>query len=481
MSNIPCPVLEAARQYCGHTALIDRDRAHSFDSLDRQTLAVAGEFAKLGVCERDRIAFVCDNSAMLVLALCACIRTGIVVCPLNTRWPEAMIVRALDLIKPKIVVSHHTYETYDSLDPAELEGASNSPRTSPIVDSPVMKPADQPAGIVFTSGSSDEPKAALLTLGNFYYNALGANDNIPFGPADRWLLSLPLYHVGGLGILFRALLGGGGIVLPEPGAKLIGTIARYHVTHVSLVSTQFRRLLEDEHAVRSLSRKLKAVLLGGSAIPDSLIRRACSLELPIHKSYGLTEMASQVTTTAPGDLLIRTDTAGRPLPHRELRIGDDNQIFVGGRTRFAGYVTEDSLETPFDSDGWFATGDTGRINADGCLTVYGRRDNMFISGGENIQPEQIERALCSLDVIEEAIVVPTPDPEFEFRPVAFVRMAGDSQPDRDRLRTALEPLLPRFAIPDRFLPWPDIDSSSGLKPSRAAFHAHLKRESARQD
>lgn len=481
MSSIPCPVLEAARRYCGHTALIDRDRAHSFDSFDRQTLALAGELSKLGYGEGDRIAFVCDNSALMVLALCACVRSGIVLSPLNIRWPEAMIVRALNLVKPKAVVSPYTYGTYDCLDPARLEGVIDSPRTSPIVDSPIMRAADQPAGIVFTSGSSGDPKAALLTLGNFYFNAEGSNDNIPFGPADRWLLSLPLYHVGGLGILFRALLGGGSVVLPERGMELAESIQRYRVTHLSLVSTQFRRLLEDESALRALSARIKAVLLGGSAIPDSLIRRACSYGLPVYKSYGLTEMASQVTTTAPDDLPIRTDTAGRPLPYRDLRIGDDNQIFVKGKTRFAGYVDGDSLETPFDREGWFATGDTGRLNADGYLTVYGRRDNMFVSGGENIQPEQIERALCSLDDIEEAIVVPAPDPEFDFRPVAFIRTVGNAKLDRNRLRTALEPLLPRFAIPERFLSWPDIDSLSGLKPSRASFAALVESEDTTRD
>ncbi len=194
--------------------------------------------------------------------------------------------------------------------------------------------------------------------------------------------------------------------------------------------------------------------------------------LPIHTSYGLTEMASQVTATPPGASREELRTSGRPLPHREISISEEGEVLVRGETLFTGYVKGDIIDRPLDVDGWFHTGDLGGLDADGFLRVRGRKDNLFISGGENIQPEEIEAALCRLDGIEDAVVVPVPDMEFGFRPVAFVRTTGGSVETEDLAR-ALEPTLPRFKIPVAFYGWPE--GVGGMKLDRASF-----RESARQ-
>ena len=124
--------------------------------------------------------------------------------------------------------------------------------------------------------------------------------------------------------------------------------------------------------------------------------------LPIHTSYGLTEMASQVTTTPPGASPGELRTAGRVLPGREVSISGGGEILVRGETLFAGYVDGEKVDRPLDADGWFHTGDLGDLDEDGYLRVLGRSDNLFISGGENIQPEEIEEALCSLEGVERS-------------------------------------------------------------------------------
>jgi O-succinylbenzoic acid--CoA ligase len=323
-------------------------------------------------------------------------------------------------------------------------------------------PLDRASTIIFTSGSTGAPKAALHTFGNHYYSAVGSNTNIALAPEDRWLHSLPLYHVGGLSILFRCLLARAAVALPDPDQPLDDAIAGLGATHVSLVPTQLLRLLRESAALE----RVKAVLLGGGPIPAYLVDEALARGLPIHTSYGLTEMASQVTTTSPDASSEELYTAGRVLPHREVSVSGEGQILVRGETLFAGYVEGERVDRPLDAGGWFHTGDLGELDEDGYLRVRGRLDNMFVSGGENVQPEEIEEAICRLAGVEEAVVVPIEDEEFGVRPFAFVRMA-EGTPDPEALSRALGVSFERFKIPVDFHAWPD--EAGGMKVDRIAF------------
>jgi O-succinylbenzoic acid--CoA ligase len=327
---------------------------------------------------------------------------------------------------------------------------------------------DRPSTIIFTSGSTGVPKAALHTFGNHYYSALGTNTNSALAQGDRWLHSLPLYHVGGLSILFRCLLARAAVALPDPVQPLGEAIADLGATHVSLVPTQLLRLLRGGAALDGV----EAVLLGGGPIPAFLVDEALARGLPIHTSYGLTEMASQVTTTPPGASSEELYTAGRVLPHREVSVSGKGEILVRGDTLFAGYVDGERVDRPLDTDGWFHTGDLGGLDEDGYLRVRGRVDNMFVSGGENVQPEEIEEALCRLEDVEEVVVVPVEDEEFGARPVAFVSMPG-GEPDPVALSRALGASLARFKIPVSFHAWPD--DHEGMKVDRTAFGERARR------
>jgi O-succinylbenzoic acid--CoA ligase len=326
---------------------------------------------------------------------------------------------------------------------------------------PADIPLERPATIIFTSGSTGVPKAALHAFGNHYYNALGSNANIPLRSGDRWLHSLPLYHVGGLSILFRCLLAGATVALPRQGTPLGEAIDELGATHVSLVSTQLLRLLRGKADLAGL----EAVLMGGGPVPAPLVDEAVARGLPIHTSYGLTETASQVTTTPPGASPGELGTSGRLLPYREIAISGGGEILVRGQTLFAGYVEGGKTERALDADGWFHTGDLGELNENGYLRVLGRQDNLFVSGGENIQPEEIEEALYGLPGVDEAVVVPVPDEEFGARPVAFVRMEDERYGE---LAPELERVLPRFKIPIAFHPWPE-ETRRGMKPDRIAL------------
>ncbi|MCZ7590980.1 MAG: o-succinylbenzoate--CoA ligase [Kiritimatiellae bacterium] len=319
-----------------------------------------------------------------------------------------------------------------------------------------------PATIIFTSGSSGAPKAAEHSVANHYYNARGSSQNIRLSSKDCWLLSLPLYHVGGIAILFRCALAGASLAIPEKDEPIEDAQEHYGVTHLSIVPTQLYRLLRIASLPDSFA-KLKTILLGGGAAPTGLLVEAMRRRWPVYTSYGLTEMASQVATMTPSSPPAKRMTSGRVLSHREIRIAEDSEIWVRGHTLFNGYVNSEGRERPVDEAGWFPTGDLGALDEEGYLTVHGRKDNQFISGGENIQPEEIETLLASLPEIEEAIVVPRRDEEFGARPIAFVRWRGDALSDAE-IRTQLEHALPRYKIPVEFRPWPSDET--GLKVRR---------------
>lgn len=210
---------------------------------------------------------------------------------------------------------------------------------------------------------------------------------------------------------------------------------------------------------------------GGGPIPKGLLRRGSARAWPLHTSYGATEMASQVTTTRPGATLADLQTAGRRLPHRRVRIAADGQILVAGPTLCIGLVEEDKVQDP-RVESWWPTGDVGEFDAQGRLHVQGRVDRQFVSGGENIQPEEIETALQRIEEIERAVVVAVPHREYGQRPVAFVRSRGPLQPET--WRQVLSASLPRFKLPDAIHALPAAAVDGQLKVDHEALRQRAR-------
>ena len=448
-------------------ALVDARGTTSYEELDRRVSAAA---LRLGELEPgSRVALYLPKDERYVALVLALIRASHVACPVSDRLPPQGVVPLLERAACSVLISEdeELLQTTDLLRIMPETLLEKLPQSSSDLSEPIDIPLERPATIIFTSGSTGAPKAALHTFGNHCHSARGSNANITLRPGERWLHSLPMYHVGGLSIVFRCLLARATVALPRPGTSLGKDIAGFGATHVSLVSTQLSRLLRDGADLGGL----EAVLMGGGPIPPTLVDEALARGLPIHTSYGLTEMASQVTTTPPGASLEELRTAGRALPNREVSISARGEILVRGETLFAGYVEGEESDRPLDADGWFHTRDLGELDENGYLRVGGRMDNLFVSGGENVQPEEIEEALCRLKGVDEAVVVAVPDEEFGASPVAFVRM-DDGEPGE--LAEELEPVLPRFKIPISFHPWPQ-EGRRSMKVDRAALGERARR------
>ncbi len=461
---------EIVKKYRDLPYLIDPLRKFCYREFFARVAHSRERLAKNGIRPGDRVAICAPNGWRYAVLLWALWQRGAVAVPLSTRLPPAKLARLVaDTACGAVAIAAELSGNLPAVCPQYvLEDLVPASLPAPLPPAPTAIPLAQDATIVFTSGSSGNPRGALHTFGNHYFNALGSQQNIPVGPGGRWLIDLPLYHVGGLAILFRAVISGGAVVFPVPKMPLATTIRRLQVTHLSLVATQLYRLLNEESAAGSL-QGLQAILLGGSAIPPALTDRAHAQGLPVHTSYGATEMASQITTTPPGATADQLRTAGRLLPYREMHIAADGEILVRGKTLFRGYWQEGQVNPQRQPDGWFATGDLGRLDAQGFLHVTGRKDNRFISGGENIQAEEIEQAVLRYPGVAQVMVVPVRHAEFGQRPVAFVQMAADVPLAEGDLRRFLETELPRFKIPDHFFSWPARVPHSGIKPGRLWF------------
>ncbi len=462
---IPCPMATAAVAHRDEAAVI-HESTFSFAVFNGMIARYAAGLAALGVKQGDRVFLIAAPSSAYCAALWALFRLGAVACPLNPSLPKAQLDALVQRLRPACVLDEGAAPT--AL--ANSASLSNMFAAAPLEASEqgVVVHPRRPALIVMTSGSSGAPKAAALSLGNLLTAAQLANRNMPLAPGDCWLLSLPLHHVAGLAILFRCAIAGAAVGIPPPGSAILDACAATQATHLSLVPTQLKRLLDQTPPAAALS-SLKGVLLGGAPLEETLIDRALAADLPLTCSYGMTETSAQLCATPPGASRAQLLSSGKPLAPETLRIAADGGVEVGGPTLFMGYVAEKDLELPLTADGWFRTGDLGRLDAEGFLHIQGRADAMFISGGENIHPEEIEQALLRLPTISRAMVVPAPHADFGVVPIAFVETEDQEAIDETLLRTILRQQLPPYKIPKRIFPWPEIEQESAAKANRQQF------------
>ncbi|MBL6989718.1 MAG: AMP-binding protein [Bacteriovoracaceae bacterium] len=327
--------------------------------------------------------------------------------------------------------------------------------------------------IIFTSGSSGDPKGVRLSLNNLISSAQGTIDFYQLSSNDSWALSLPLNHIGGIMIIVRSILIGGQVIIDDSkDSSLEHLINGLHPTCLSVVPTMLIRLIKNPQTVEQL-KKMKAILLGGAPAPSWLVEFCYREQIPVCLTYGLSEMASQVTSTYPipkyDDLTEVVNTSGAVLPNRLLKIDSNGRILTSGPTLFLGYITGGKNTFPFLKDGLFQTSDIGALTSKGTLEILGRGDLQFMCGGENISPIEIEQAISSLTYIEESTVVPVNDPEFG--EVPFVFLKATSAFNLQHFSEDIKKLLPPYKIPKYFYHQeidPNINFFDKIKTDRQA-------------
>lgn len=446
MHNQLSPLKQWAQLSPSLLALHHQERQYNWAELAQLVDEVSASLSAQGLARGEVLTCVGKNSLDLLLAYLACMEIG-AVCALT--MPQTQVELETKLTSLYMTGS----ERKVWVAPPNLMLSSLSTMTierADLTDYPAGYQADNLASIVFTSGSTGTPKAVAHTSAQHLASALGLLEKFTFKQSDSWLLSLPMYHVSGLAIIYRWLHAGATL---KVGSGLLQEDIR-HVTHASLVATQLQRLLDSNTPL-----ELTHVLLGGSHIPVSLSHKAEQQGIETWLGYGMTEAASTVTAK-------RMDsdyTAGKVLPKRRVKL-EGQRIYIGGETLASGYYQQGSLE-PIVQDAWFDSKDLGEWKH-GELKIIGRVDNLFISGGENIHCEEIEAVLNQLPEVIQSIIVPIEDKEFGHRPVAVIQ--SHQRLDIECIEQRLGQSLTRFKWPVAYYELPEFLCQTGIKVSRKA-------------
>ncbi len=422
-------------------AVIAGGRSLDYASLESEAVAAARRLAAKGVRRDSTVAITMPAGVEHVVALHALMKLGAVACPLDGRLGEGERNHALAGQRPALELASA----------ADLEGHE--------ADLPLLGELDlaQTCTLILTSGTAGTPRLVPLTYGNHLWSAVGSAFNLGVDPDDRWLCCAPVAHISGLSILLRSAIYGTTAVVHDgfDVDRVAESLERDGITIVSLVTTMLTRLVDAGAAIEGP----RAILVGGGPVPDEVLSEALGLGATVVQTYGLTEACSQVTTLSPSEAERKRGSAGRPLLTTHVRIAD-GEILVQGPTVAPGVA---------DQDGWLHTGDSGRIDADGFLWVEGRRDDVIVTGGENVSPEEVEEVLAAHPDVVDAAVIGRPDPDWQNAVVAVIVAREGSDPEAEGLRNWCSSRLASFKVPKRFELAEELPRTGSGKLRRAAL------------
>lgn len=406
----------------------------TFHQIHSEAYAYAANLREFDIQPGDKVAFVATNQQQTVVLIFALMRLGAVLVPINARLTQDEVAYQLHHTDSVLLIADDAYfadkvfqmPTVTLSQLSNLSGSRHHEEDTPPIN------LDSPFMIVHTSGTSGQPKGAVLAAGNVFYSAMASAYRLGHLPDDVWLCTLPLYHVGGLSIILRACLYGITVDLRERFDIDAVNHALTHegVTVVSLVPTMLYRLLD--HRTAPWSDKLRLVLLGGAAASPQLMQRCLDENIPVATTYGLSEAASQVATATPDIAMHKPGTVGKPLMFTQVKVvdseghpqstGDYGEVVVSGPTVMQGYYNNPEATARTLRDGWLHTGDIGYLDEDGDLWLVQRRSDLIVTGGENVYPAEVENVIRAHPAVKEVAVIGIDDPEWGQRVVAAVQV-----------------------------------------------------------
>jgi acyl-CoA synthetase (AMP-forming)/AMP-acid ligase II len=446
--------------------IIQGDRIVTFDEMQKAVLAKVAELRDLGVKRGERVFILGWNSPEWVVNFWACLCVGAVPVLANTWWSAAEVTKGLAALEPVLTLADRPAAT-------KMPAGSRcgrwavTPEHKPDTDTTSESKSDEEetAVIIFTSGTSGEPKAVVLShravlarLQMTLHITRRLPHQVDESARDVTLLTGPLFHVGSMQALLRAIIVGDTLVLShgryDPG-DVLDLIERHRINRWNAVPTMVSRLLDHPDVPRRDLSSLKSISIGGAPVHAELMRRIRT-DLPsvsprIPTGYGLTENGGQATAAAGSEMVELMGSTGRPLPCVEVRFlvhpdMPDGEILLRSPTQMTGYYGCD--QSPIDKEGWLHTGDLGRLDDKGNLWITGRCKDMIIRGGENIAPVAVERALMMISGVQEAVVFGVPHADLGEEVMAVVVVEGDLT--ASQLQEQLRGKVASFSVPSRW-------------------------------
>ncbi len=451
-------------------ALIDdyTDKTHTYAQLNDRVKRMAAWLAQKGVGEGDRVAFYSENTIDIFEVLFACAHLKAIIVPLNWRLAVPELQFIIEDSGPTVIIYEQQFQSAaDELDApvflqlgddyeAVLAGAD--PATAP----PVTATHDDPLAIMYTSGTTGHPKGALVTHRMFFYNAINIGDAVGLTYKSRNLNVLPTFHTGGLNLYTTPCLrlGGSSVNLREfDPERLLHWLSSGEITHFFGVPAVYQFLAEYEGWESADLSKVESWACGGSAMPVTLLERYAERGIHIRQGMGLTETSPTLFLTDEEHALSKAGSVGKPVLHTSIRIVDEEgndlplgeigELWAKGPNVTPGYWERPEANAESFTDGWLHTGDAARIDEDGYVYIVDRWKDMYISGGENVYPAEVEQLLFRHENVLDVAVIGVPDERWGESGLAVVVPRDPSAFDPADIIHFCDDKLARYKIPKR--------------------------------
>lgn len=448
----------------------------TYSDLNDRVADFCARLSAAGIKEGDRVGVILPNYVGYVIVIYALIRLDAILVPINTRLTTDEIEYQLEKTDCHAIV--YTWFTEEIVTPLANRHAykllnikittDNYLRIvnhKQTIEADMVKSyikgtisLERPFVIIFTSGTTGKPKGAVLSYGNVFYSAMASAYRIGTLPDDIWLSILPMYHIGGLSIIIRAVLYGIAVDLRAKfnAERFNIDLWRGRVSLISLVPTMLHRLIEARRD-RVWSKRLRLILLGGAPASPDLMQQCRDLDIPVAMTYGLSEAASQVATTMPGDALIKPGSVGKPVMFTSVRVVDEHgndtepfeygEVVVRGPTVMMEYYNEPEATAEMIRDGELWTGDIGYFDNQNDLWLVQRRSDLIVTGGENVYPAEVESILLRHPAVDEVAVVGLPDLEWGQRVAAAIVLEPNRHATEDDIINYSRQHLAGYKLP----------------------------------
>lgn len=490
------PVAYHARRRPGALACVDLEsgRRWSYMELDQDVERMARWLTGvLGPASGARVASLGRNSAALLILHLAAVRAGAIYTPLNWRLAKPEWAALLQDAQPAMLIHDSEFEPPAYGGPLiPLTQLDNLSAASPGAP-PRRLPPDSPATLLYTSGTSGRPKGVIVTESNVFWGNTNFNLGNDVTSDSVMLCDMPMFHTAGLFAAVRAALLAGGTVLISRGFEAAKTLARIadphlRVTHYFSVPQMATSLWQQEGFRPDMLRKLVVYAMGGAPNPKAQIERFVRAGIRMSDGFGMSETGSNfgMPVHDPQVLLAKAGSCGLPYISVQVRIVNEDGVDVGpdevgelwlrGPSITPGYWNQPQLSADAFVDGWFKTGDAALRDVDGFYYLIDRRKDMYISGGENVYPAEVEAVLCELHAVAEVAVVGVPDQRWgEVGRAYIVTVAGQSL-DEQAVLEHCRARLARYKVPAKVVFTKDIPRTASGKILKSALRVRAQHE-----
>jgi O-succinylbenzoic acid--CoA ligase len=437
IETMPNLLIKRALLTPNRVAIYFHEQTITFHDLYERSLETSGRLQALGIQKGQFVGILLKNHLDTITILFALQLLGVQAVILNNRLTATELVWQLKDSKSEFLILDESFTETEAVIHQQMEQLTTilKPQLTQIEpEEPIIQEEinlTDICTIMYTSGTTGNPKGVIQTYGNHWWSSTGSALNLGTIESDCWLCSVPLFHISGFSILMRSVIYGMPIVLHEnfDVERTIKDISLKKVTIMSVVGTMLTQIVEALED-RRLPGYFRCMLLGGGPAPLPLLEACVNKDIPVFQTYGMTETSSQIVTLSPEDSLRKLGSAGKPLFPSQLRIELDTgraakagivgEIVVKGPNVTPGYLNRQEATEEKIRQGWFYTGDIGYLDEEGFLYVKDRRSDLIISGGENIYPAEIEAVLLAHPEVSDAGVTGIKDEKWGQVPVAFI-------------------------------------------------------------